>query len=146
MSVRKREWTTRAGEPREAWIVDYTDGAGTRRLRTFKRKKDADRWADATGIAVRDGVHVPDSASVTVREAAALWLRTCDTNKLEATTIMQYRGHIEYHIVPLLGGLKLSAINPPTLRNFEDRLVAGGRSPVLVRYVLRSLGSLLGDA
>ena len=38
MSVRKREWTTTQGEQREAWIVDYFDAGGTRRLKTFKRK------------------------------------------------------------------------------------------------------------
>jgi len=26
MSVRKREWVTRKGEKKEAWILDYVDG------------------------------------------------------------------------------------------------------------------------
>ena len=30
MSVRKRKWTTRLGEVKEAWVVDYTDQAGRR--------------------------------------------------------------------------------------------------------------------
>ncbi len=30
MSVRKREWTTRKGETKEAWIADFTDGTGKR--------------------------------------------------------------------------------------------------------------------
>jgi len=75
-----------------------------------------------------------------------LWLRTCAGNQLEPSTIGQYRSHIDHHILPHLGGLRLSQINAPTLRNFEDKLVAGGRSPVLTRYVLRSLGTLLTDA
>ena len=33
MSVRKRTWTTRKGEAKEAWIVDYADGTGQRRDR-----------------------------------------------------------------------------------------------------------------
>jgi hypothetical protein len=28
MSIRKRKWTTAAGEPREAWIVDYANMYG----------------------------------------------------------------------------------------------------------------------
>ena len=42
MSVRKRTWQNRDGSNGEAWIVNYTDQAGTRRLKTFERKKDAD--------------------------------------------------------------------------------------------------------
>jgi hypothetical protein len=45
MSVRKRQWTTSKGEPRESWVVNYTDPQGKRRLKTFKRKKQADSYA-----------------------------------------------------------------------------------------------------
>jgi hypothetical protein len=46
MSVRKRKWTTRSGETKEAWIVDYSQD-GERHIETFKRKKDADAYAPA---------------------------------------------------------------------------------------------------
>lgn len=39
MSVRKRTWKTAKGETKEAWVVDYADQTGKRRLRTFGRKK-----------------------------------------------------------------------------------------------------------
>jgi hypothetical protein len=42
MSVRKRQWKTRSGEQREAWVVDYFDADGDRHIETFERKKDAD--------------------------------------------------------------------------------------------------------
>ena len=42
--------------------------------------------------------------------------------------------------------MKLSQLNVPTIRNFEDQLADKGRSPTMVRYVLRSLGALLADA
>ena len=32
MSVRKRTWTTRKGEMKEAWVVDYADQNGKRHL------------------------------------------------------------------------------------------------------------------
>jgi integrase len=37
MSVRKRQWTTGKGVPKEAWVVDYADTNGKRRLKTFPR-------------------------------------------------------------------------------------------------------------
>jgi len=44
MSVRKRTWVRR-GVTKEAWVVDFMDAAGKRRLKTFARKSDADRFA-----------------------------------------------------------------------------------------------------
>jgi integrase len=35
MSVRKRKWMTGKGVEKEAWVVDYIDGKGTRRRKTF---------------------------------------------------------------------------------------------------------------
>jgi integrase len=42
--VKKRKWVTKQGEHREAWMIDYSDQQGTRRLKTFERKKDADAF------------------------------------------------------------------------------------------------------
>ena len=44
LSVRKRKWTTRSGEVKEAWIVDYAKD-GKRHIGTFKKKKEADAYA-----------------------------------------------------------------------------------------------------
>jgi len=35
--IRKRKWKSAEGEPKEAWIADYTDNKG-RQNRTFKRE------------------------------------------------------------------------------------------------------------
>ena len=69
MSVRKRKWTTRSGEAKEAWIVDYTDGAGVRRARFFQRKKDADAYHAEVKTEVAAGVHTPPRQSITIRQA-----------------------------------------------------------------------------
>ena len=58
MSVRKRQWVTGKGEPREAWVVDYVDTAGKRRLKTFTRKKKADAFAATSKVEVADGTGV----------------------------------------------------------------------------------------
>ena len=64
MSVRKRTWTTRKNELREAWVVDYVDQTGRRRLKTFDRLKDARAYEASPTVAVREGTHVADSASL----------------------------------------------------------------------------------
>jgi integrase len=88
MSVRKRIWKTAKGEAKEAWVVDYTDQAGKRRLKTFKRKKETDAYRARANVEVREGIHTPDSASVTIADAAAFWLQTCHANHLEMSNTL----------------------------------------------------------
>jgi integrase len=146
MSVRKRKWVTRKGEIKEAWIVDYSDQQGQRVLKTFAKKKAADAFAATTHVEVRAGTHVADSASVTVAEAGKLWLTSAAAAELERSTLDQYRQHLRLHIEPVIGRTKLSQLNAPTIRAFEDKLRGKECSPVMVRYVVRSLGALLADA
>ncbi|MHC1547775.1 site-specific integrase [Phyllobacterium sp. K27] len=146
MSIRKRVWTNAKGEEKTAWVVDYPDTKGKRRLKTFAKKKDADQFAATAKVEVREGVHVADSASATVKEAGELWIKRGEQNGLERGTIVQYRQHLDLHIIPFLGSTLLSRLTVPAVRNFEDEMIDAGRSPSMVRKVLVSLGSLLADA
>src|SRR5215475_6443045 len=107
MSVRKREWTTRKGEPREAWIVDYVDQEGHRHIETFERKKDADAYHATVKVDVGKGVHTARSKSVTVAQAGADWIAYVETEGRERSTIAQYTDHVRLHINPALGVTKL---------------------------------------
>ena len=60
MSIRKRTWTAK-GETKSAWVIDYTDQNGKRRLKTFDLKKDAEAWGVTARHEVATGVHAPDS-------------------------------------------------------------------------------------
>src|SRR5271169_3753609 len=94
MSVRKRKWTTRAGEAKEAWIVDYADAKGERHIETFERKKDADKRHDDVRVDVRKGTHTPINKSITVEKAAQDWLKYVELDGREATTVEQYTTHV----------------------------------------------------
>ena len=79
------------------------------------------------------------------QKQAKLWLASGDTAGLERTTLDSYRQHLDFHIIPLLGAVKLSQLTAPMVRQFEDQL-RGKRSPAMVRKVLGSLSSILADA
>jgi integrase len=143
MSVRKRVWTTRLGERKEAWIVDYSDQQGARHIHTFARKKDADAYEATVKVNVRAGVHT--SSKMTVAEAGAKWLSDA-ADRLEPATVESYRQHLNDHIVPYIGSEKLSDLTVPLVREFMDRLRADKRSPTMIKRVVGDLGSILADA
>jgi len=145
MSVRKREWTTRKGEPKEAWIVDYTDQDGDRHIETFERKKDADARHDKVRMDVRQGVHTAASKSETVAEAADRWLNRVEAEGRERGTLAQYRQHVRLHIAPRIGRYKLAHLTPAKVEAFRDDLLASLSRP-MARKVLTSLKSLLKTA
>jgi integrase len=150
MSVRKRTWTTPAGERKEAWLVDYADSTGTRRNRQFARKKDADHFAAQAKVEVGQGTHVPDSQSITVSQAAEIWIKAVAVGRngrtpAEASTLRQYRQHIDLHIAPAIGEVKLSKLTGPRCADFRDHLLAT-RSRALAKKVLTSFKSIVGEA
>ena len=59
MSVRKRKWTTRNGEAREAFVLDYVDRQGDRHIKTFAKKGDAKAHEAEIKVDVKSGAHVP---------------------------------------------------------------------------------------
>jgi integrase len=142
--VRKRTWKNKAGE-QTAWIADYFDQEGKRHIKTFDTKKAASAWLVTTQGEVVRGVHTPENASITVAEAAELWIQTGELEKLERSTLRQYRTHADLHIVPLIGTVKLARLSTPTIEAFRDELLKKG-SRAMARKVLASLKSILGEA
>jgi integrase len=142
MSVRKRKWTTRLGEAREGFVADWADAAG-RHSRLFKRKKDAQDFLLTVKGDIKRGVHT--SGKATVVQAGAAWLADAE-DRLEPATVESYKQHLEQHIVPLIGSLKLAELTVPAVRAFMDRLRNEGRSPAMVKRVVGDLGSILSDA
>jgi integrase len=143
MSVRKRQWTTRTGEAKTAWIVDYAQD-GERHIKTFGRKKHADAYAQQVGVDIRAGTHTPVSKSITVAQAAEDWIKSVEVEKREASTLAQYRQHAR-HIGERIGRIKLANLTAKRVNEFRDELL-NAMTRAMARKVLSSLKSLLRDA
>lgn len=146
MSIRKRTWSGSDGIDRAGWQADYVDAQGKRRRKMFARKKEAEAFLLTARGEVRDGVHVPDSDTVTVAEAGQLWLQSGAAAGLERTTLDQRRQHLELHIAPMIGATKLNRLTVPAVRAWQDQLRAAGRSPAMIKRATVSLGSIFADA
>ena len=145
-SIKKREWTTDKGVKREAWRLRYTDAQGVERNKQFDKKADAEAYRIKVETEVVAGVHTPESTSVTVAQAADLFLDGRKLRDLERSSLDAYDGHIENHIKPLMGADKLSALTMPAVNAFAETLIKSGRSRATAVKVLSTFRSILKDA
>jgi integrase len=81
--------------------------------------------------------------SKTVDEVWRLWLTECEANNLEFSTIRQRRIHLNHHIGPFIGRLRLSSLTTPLVYDFDSKLRTAGRSVAMRRKVLSNLGTML---
>jgi integrase len=144
-SVRKRTWKS-GGKTRTAFVADYFDQSGKRRSKQFKKAGDAKDWLAKTVHEVKEGTHTPDSVSITVAQAAAIWIKRCEAEQLEPSTLRQYRSHVALRIVPAIGGIKLARLTKAAVQLFRDRLLETCPSRATARKVLTSFKSILTEA
>lgn len=140
-SVTKR--TMPSGETR--WQVRYRDQGGQQRSRQFRTKKEAEAFETRTRGEMVTGTHTPDATSITVAEAADLWLQTCEGESLQASTLKGYKEFVKNHIKPALGTVKLSRLSRPQVVAFKTAMVEK-RSRVTARKVVSALGAILKDS
>jgi integrase len=143
-TVRKRTWTYK-GETRTAWVLDYVDQRGKRHVKTYGPKKAADAALIDIGHEVKRGTHTADSESVTLAEACRLWVQRAEADGLERSTVAGYRQHVDIHIIPAIGGVKLSRLTAPGVEQFKDELQRRVSRPLAAK-IMGSLRRALSDA
>src|SRR5262249_40514280 len=145
MSIRRRRWTTQGGEPRESWIVDYTDRAGERHIASFRTKAEAAAYSIETGAAIRAGTHTAPSKSPTVSEAIEDWLERAEfVEQLERASVKQYR-ELGAHIRRRLGTVRLADLTVPDVNAFRDEL-RRAVSRAMAQKVLAALKGIVTEA
>jgi integrase len=144
-SIRKRTWTS-GGKTQEAWVIDYFDRAGKRRLVTCEKKKDADAKLTEIKNELAQGIHTPASQSRTIGDLGDLWLAQAVADGLEVSTVKQYRTHLEKHIKPLLGARKLADFHQSDMQTFRNDLRSAGCSDAMVKKVGISLYGIAAHA
>ena len=85
-SVYRRAWTGADGKVRVRWVAAYKDQDGNSHNKGFLQRKDAKAFLVLTEGEIARGVHTPESTSITVAEAARLWLKRGELEQLERST------------------------------------------------------------
>src|SRR5215207_9162540 len=111
--------TTRTGEARYEVRLRGVDGK--ERSRTFRTKKEAERYERSQQSAIEQGVWVdPRAGKVTLAAWAAEWQRT--VVHLRSTTQRIYDANLRNHILPEPGQFELRKLTASMLRAWVSGL------------------------
>jgi integrase len=133
---------TRSGESRYEVRLRGLDGK--ERSRTFRTRKEAERYERAQQTAVDHGLWVdPRSGRVTLSSWSAEWQRT--VVHLRPTTRRIYDANLRNHILPVLGDIEIGKLTPSTLRSWLSGLttkVGGHGKPLALGSVAQAYRTL----
>ena len=141
-------------EGRYQATYSHTDGTGRRRLRsaTFDTRTEARAWLTGRLAEVSSG-RVSAAGGLTVGEYLNDWLGSLGMAQLEAATVSWYRSAAIRHIIPALGGVRLSRLSAVQVEAFlaekadRGRLDGtGGLGPASVRRLQVTLHKALDAA
>lgn len=123
--------------PNGRWQAQVSRTEGGKRIRvsrTFDMKSEAEWWVRQSK---RD--RTPDNPYL--RDYAPAWLR--GRQKIRASTRALYDSHLRIHVIPQLGGFRVSELRPRHIAAFRDSLTV---KPGTVSLILRTVKAILASA
>lgn len=168
-AIRKRRWTTAAGEERTGWTVDFTDANGKRHWKQFALRRDADAYRVEIEGKLKAGTFRPDASRITVAGLVEAYLEHVEGRqkrgeRFTAQHLAVVRGHLKNYVAPSadhaakrkrkgksrvtpftdgVGGVKLAQLTARTVGDFRDRVRDAGVSVMTTRKILASLSAAL---
>jgi integrase len=101
--------------------VRYRDPTGRQRSKSFRTKKEAERFAANAATSIWSGQWVdPLAGRTTLAEYVSTWM---ESRQLRPRTRELYQSQLRLHVLPHLGGYPIARITPPEIRTWHARLV-----------------------
>src|SRR6476646_2355540 len=110
---------------RGKWVVDFYDGGGFRRWRTFGTKRDAEDFLAKTIPEVRQGKRVLVPVTITVATYADRWLRLI-ASTVKPRTLASYASTLRLHMLPAFGAWRVQQLSKGGIKGMlADKLALG---------------------
>ena len=108
------------------------------------RQEVAEKLRQLQGVA-RESGHLPDAGKLTVGEYLRQWLEQAEC-RLRPTTLLDYRTIAEKHVIPHVGTIRLSRLDPMRIARLYAALAKAGMSSRRRQQVHGFLHKVLADA
>ncbi len=114
--------------------------------KTFKTLGEARRWRAAAHTQAAKGVRLAGTAQTLVDAAEAFVsgiasgaIRTKAGERYKPSVVREYERSLRLHVLPTLGGVKLSKLQRRDVQRLVDELLASGADPSTIRNALKPL-------
>lgn len=126
-SVSKREW----GDGKSAWIVRYVDSTGSHRQKTFKKKKDADAFANGVEAEILARGSKEYIESKTVEAIAREYLNSqelrMNDGKIGFGRWRNMERALRLSIIPYIGKMKFDQLTDADILKWHDQIRSSGK-------------------
>jgi integrase len=131
---------------RGKWIVDFRDQHGRRRWQSFETRKLADAHLSTVVKDVQSGRYRSPAELPTFAVVVARWLD--GKRDHPASTFSFWQNHIDNHLVPAFGPLRIDRVTPQAIEDFRNAKWQGGAGlgRSTVNQLLQTLGAVLDYA
>lgn len=156
MAAKQATWGTIRKLPSGRWQARYREPDGTRHSApvTFTTKAQARAWLDTRHAEILTGrqlltpelspaAKTPARAGVTLKQWTTRRLHEMETQDYSPNTIRSIKSRMDAHVLPTLGGLDITRIDPDTVASWREQLT-GSRSAV--ENAQNALSSIMGAA
>ena len=125
------------------WRATFPDG----RRRSFygKTRREAKRKADDALRDFESGL-TARSERMTMQAYLSHWLEDTAASRVRPSTLESYRSHIDHHIVPALGTIRLRDLSATDVNHMLASIVRSGVSPTTANRVRATLRTALTSA
>jgi integrase len=131
----------RRGRPGR-YIVDYRDGAGTRRWATFDTRRAAEDFLARVIPESRQAAEAPQvDPDIRVKDYVDLWLHAASP-RLKPKTMENYRNCLRLHVLPALGDRRLRLLRRTQIRALLGAKLEAGLSRGSVAAIYTALRAM----
>ncbi len=116
------------------WRVDFRDQTGARHRATFDTRKEAENGLGDFRRQISQGSFVAAKQVPLFRQVAEEWF--AGKREHRPSTQAQWQAHIDRHLLPHIGNLRLDQMGVSGFEKLRDALRRGGLSPQTVNKVL----------
>jgi integrase len=130
---------------RGKWVVDYRDGGGVRRWRTFTTRREAEDYLAEVIPGSRQRRRAAVPVTITLSDYAERWVQLI-ASTVKPRTVASYAGMLRLHILPAFGAWRVQYLDKGTIKNLLADKLAHGLSKNTVRILHATLRALLTAA
>ena len=129
---------------RGKWVIDYYDQFGKRHWETCKNKKEAEQRLAKRLLEVANESYRPENRAKRFDEIAKEWFETIVVPNRHPNTIRQYKTHLEKHLIPYFGSIRLTRIDVKAIETYMAyKFREGIINKVTINKTIVTLGAIL---